>query len=404
MNKTKTKQEPLITRRKMRFDTYFTILNAIHDGISTKRAIREKTKISWASCSDIINDLSDLQIIIADDDPKHQLYRPGPKTTVYKFNDQKNLILGLEITPESINATVIDLGKNILFKKQYHLQTTLSDETINPVVQEIFYQILDDSQKSEDSIIGLVFALTGAIDMINLRWITTPKIYSINSIEFSTFKTLFPHVKHLAIEHDIIARANSIIENGGKYSLNFAFLHVSDGVGMTVMNNGSYIRGSRGFAGELGHIQLLHYDRIKGVPCFCGKTNCLESKLSSKALINHIKESFGITLNHIDELNQKCTQKEIDDFYQAFFEVLSNTLVTITNLFDPEIILIGGKVIEIWYDTLQETLLPHIKENSWQQGPKDIQFYFEEMSNPSYGAAISVIHKIMENLVLEALE
>ena len=400
-NKKPSKQ--LVTRKKMRFDTYLTILNAIQNGTSTKRKIHNTTKISWASCSDIINELCNIGIIVENDDPKHQLYRPGPKTTVYKFNDLDNLILGLEITPHSINGTLIDLGKQILFKKSYEIKETLDNINLYRHARNTFYSILEDSGKAEKSITSLVFALTGAIDRENLIWTTSPKIHSIKSFDFHFFQQSLPHIKRVYIEHDIKARANSIIRTQNSHPDNFTFLHISDGVGMTVMNNGKYIRGYRGLAGELGHIPIIGYDKVKGVNCYCGKKHCLESIFSSKALIQHIKETYGITLTKIEEAREKLNAQQQQEIYEIVNELLLNTTTTISNLYDSQVIYIGGCVVETWYDKLEETFSEQVKNQSWQQGPESIEFYYEGSSNPSYGAAISVINTIVKKILLEIL-
>jgi len=393
----------LVTRKKMRFDTYLTILNAIRNDLTTKRTIHDTTRISWASCSDIINDLSRFGIIMEDNDPDRQLYRPGPKTTIYKFTDTDHLILGLEITPTSINSTIIDLGKRILFKKAYILQEELTNINLYRLVRNIFYQVLEDADKSEESITTLVFALTGALDRDNLIWITSPKVHSVRSVDFHFFQQSLPFIKQVFIEHDITARANSIIRTDNSHPKNFAFLHISDGVGMAVMNNGVYIKGERGLAGEIGHIPILGYTKISGLPCYCGKQQCLESFLSSKAILHHISTTYDIDLDDLGEMHKRLSEEQSEEVRQLVFELLMNTTITIENIFDLRTLYIGGWVVEQWHAQLQQTFKHNVQEGSWLGGPKDIVFYDEETTNPSYGAAISVIHTVMHRILMEVL-
>jgi predicted NBD/HSP70 family sugar kinase len=338
-----------------------------------------------------------------DQNPDHQLNRPGPKTIVYKFNENKNLVLGLEITPNSINGTLIDLGKKILFKKSYPIEENLDNVNLYRHVRNTFYGIIEDSGKPEESITTLVFALTGALDRDKLIWTTSPKIHSVKSVDFHFFEESLPHVKRVFIEHDITARANSIIRTDNAHPHNFAFLHISDGVGMTVMNDGAYIRGHRGLAGELGHIPMLGYNKIEGIPCYCGKTHCLESFLSSKALLHHIKNTYGVTLAAINEAPEILNKHQIDEIFQLVQELMLNITTTIVNLFDPQVIYIGGCVAETWYTFIEESFIDLIKKQSWQGGPERIQFYHEESTNPSYGAAISVIPTTVKKILLEVL-
>ena len=127
-----------------------------------------------------------------DQNPDHQLNRPGPKTIVYKFNENKNLVLGLEITPNSINGTLIDLGKKILFKKSYPIEENLDNVNLYRHVRNTFYGIIEDSGKPEESITTLVFALTGALDRDKLIWTTSPKIHSVKSVISTFLRNRFP--------------------------------------------------------------------------------------------------------------------------------------------------------------------------------------------------------------------
>lgn len=395
---------PLVTRKKMRFDTYLTILSAIQNGLSTKRTIHNETKISWASCSDIINDLCSLDIIMEDHDPGRQLFRPGPKTTNYRFNDSNNLILGLEITPNYIHATLIDLGKHILFSNSYSLEENLNNVNLYRHVRNVFYQVIIDSGKPEETITTLAFALTGAIDRQNLIWTTSPKIHSIDAFDFHFFQHSLPYVKRVYMEHDITARANSIIRVENSHPANFAFIHISDGVGMAIMNDGKYIRGHRGLAGELGHIPLIGYNKLSSIPCYCGKKHCLESYLSSKALLFHIEKVYGLPLKSLDEIGEKLSLEQAQSLFEAVYELLLNVTTTIVNLFDSQIIYMGGNVIETWYKYLYQTLALQVKDLSWQGGPERLEFYHETATSPSYGASISVINTALRAILLEVIE
>lgn len=338
-----------------------------------------------------------------DTDPERQIYRPGPKTTIYKFTDSNHLILGMEITPESIIATLIDLGKHILFKKSYPLREELTNINLYRLVRDVFYQIIEDSGKTEESISTLVFALTGALDRDKLIWITSPKIHSIKSVDFHFFQQSLPHVKQVFIEHDITARANSIIRTDNSHPKNFTFLHISDGVGMTVMNNGAFVRGYRGLAGEIGHIPMLGYTKIQGIPCYCGKHQCLESFLSSKALLNHIKVAYGVSIPNLGKLHSILNMEQSEELQKLVEELLLNLATIAENIFDSQIIYIGGSVVETWYDQFIATFKDKVQNGSWQGGPEDIQFYKEETTNPSYGAAISVINNIVHRILIDVL-
>ena len=54
---------------------------------------------------------------------------------------------------------------------------------------------------------------------------------------------------------------------------NFAYVSVSDGVGVAIVMNGEVLRGEHHTAGELGHVSL----DPNGPLCACGKRGCWEA-------------------------------------------------------------------------------------------------------------------------------
>ena len=62
---------------------------------------------------------------------------------------------------------------------------------------------------------------------------------------------------------------------------NFAYMNVSDGVGVGVVVDGQVLRGSRDTAGEFGHLPL----NVDGPRCLCGLSGCLEAYTSNLATL-----------------------------------------------------------------------------------------------------------------------
>lgn len=383
----------------MKFDTFLSIVHAIGDGYQTKKSIQTHTNISWASCCDTINSLSEAGLITEDKSQENIEKKPGPKTVSYKFSDTKNLIMGMEITPFSLGCSVVNLGKKLMFHAEYPLDEELTNVNIYRIIRNIFYQVLKDSQVPEESVTTLVFSLTGALDREHLIWITSPKISSINSIDFNFFRKSLPAIEQIHIIHDVIARANSLMSNNGEASKYFAFMHVSDGVGLTVKNKGDFILGYRGLAGELGHIPVPAETDIIEYPCFCGKSGCIESYLSSKAIKNHIRKLYGTKIDSLDTAAEKIGKEAWKHIYSEIKRLSLSLCVTVVNLFDPEILYLGGEVIETICNSrmCMDSFTRELHNATWLKGPKKVIYYREGDTNTSYGAAINFTDSVVLN-------
>ncbi len=128
------------------------------------------------------------------------------------------------------------------------------------------------------------------------------------------------------------------------------------GIGGGVIANGKIIRGKTGAGGELGHSSIM----LNGELCTCGRRGCWEAYASATALIRDIKiaairepksQLYAEINGDFDKVDAKfgfdmadkgepVAKKVVDDYIIYIAEGLTNMV----NIFDPEIIAIGGGV------------------------------------------------------------
>lgn len=147
----------------------------------------------------------------------------------------------------------------------------------------------------------------------------------------------------------------------GEYKINrhcasvFALVTLGTGVGGGVIINGKVFRGFNGAAGELGHMTIVSGGKM----CTCGKEGCLESYASATALISQTKDALE---THKDTIMHGIVKKEGKISGRTAFEAakqgdevakkvvsnyeryLADGIVSIENIFQPEIIAIGGGI------------------------------------------------------------
>jgi predicted NBD/HSP70 family sugar kinase len=132
------------------------------------------------------------------------------------------------------------------------------------------------------------------------------------------------------------------------------------GVGGGIVFEGKLWNGKHGIAGEWGH-NFLHES---GGPCYCGKTGCVETVLSGPGLQRYYKEISGQEkkLNQIvRDLDDPFAKKTVARLHEYFGKAVS----VITNILDPDVIVIGGGVgnIESLYHEGVTSLSKYIFNN-----------------------------------------
>lgn len=109
----------------------------------------------------------------------------------------------------------------------------------------------------------------------------------------------------------------------------FFYVFVGEGVGGGIVVRGQPYRGFRGNAGEFGHVIV----DPAGPQCYCGNRGCLGEYLSMAAM----RRSTGV-----GQLSPEADGAEVQSWIERAAEALSVGLASVENLFDPEVIIIGG--------------------------------------------------------------
>jgi predicted NBD/HSP70 family sugar kinase len=132
------------------------------------------------------------------------------------------------------------------------------------------------------------------------------------------------------LENDATAAALGEKLYGEARSLNnFFYVFIGEGVGAGIVINGEPYRGNRGNAGEFGHLIADPH----GPQCYCGNRGCLGEYLSLAAMRRFLANAAAEGRSETDAL---------DIWIGRAAEALSVGLASIENLFDPELVIVGG--------------------------------------------------------------
>lgn len=135
---------------------------------------------------------------------------------------------------------------------------------------------------------------------------------------------------------------------------NIVMITLGTGVGGAVYNkNSGLLTGSHFQGAELGHM-ILH---PAGDYCTCGQYGCVEAYCSGNALSKNYEKLTSLKLSGQEILQRSLKEEEAKKVLDKYQEDLAYFLTSLRNIFDPEVIVIGGGVIhskEIWWDGMIE--------------------------------------------------
>ncbi len=142
-----------------------------------------------------------------------------------------------------------------------------------------------------------------------------------------------------------------------KASMVFGII-MGSGVGGGIVIDGKVWNGHHGIAGEWGH----NYLDDSGGACYCGKTGCVETIISGPALQRFYAGITGnnITLKEIVLKYQQHTDEAATQTIQRLCRFFGKAVSVVTNLLDPDVIVVGGGVGNI--DVVYTEGLKSLKE------------------------------------------
>ena len=228
------------------------------------------------------------------------------------------------------------------------VQKTATPETAEGI-KELFKKIISEY---EDKVDMMAFSTAGAADYENTKVASAthnmPEGY--DKTDFTKLST-----KPIFVENDANAAAWAEYKTGAaKGEDNNITITLGTGIGGGFIVNGKLLRGRTGRAGEVGSMKIQGRSRI----CTCGRKDCFEGYASGSGLKITAEElalSDSVFKSSIykDKTPKEITTYDIinglkqnDEYSKKVFDIWRNDLITglinITNIFEPESIIISG--------------------------------------------------------------
>jgi predicted NBD/HSP70 family sugar kinase len=272
--------------------------------------------------------------------------RPGIAVSV---NGDGAAALGLEINVDYLAACVLDLGR----RTRYHQLVTFDNrgrpaESVISSLGQLAAEAVASAAGQGLRVAGAVVAVPGLLDRENglvrrapnLGWTDVP----VSALLAEALPDLPIPAAH-DNEANLAALAELWFGDGARHG---GFIHVSGeiGIGAAIVMDGQVLRGTHGFAGELGHL-LAEPD---GPRCSCGGRGCLEQIAGQDAIVRAagLPASSATTAARPDgpllaligllERSDPRALSALDTAGRA----LGGALASAVNLVDPGAIVLGG--------------------------------------------------------------
>lgn len=296
----------------------------------------------------------------------------------------KKYSIGIDLGGTKILIALVD--KNTGEVIEHIKKKTKKDKGPKNIIRKMLEgieELIENSGKSFDEISSIGVGAAGQIDRKNGIIIAAANLdcYDLNLKGILTEKFNLP----VYVGNDVeIATIGEQKFGAGKDCNDFVCVFVGTGVGSTIVKDGKIITGATGTAGEIGHIIV----DLNGRQCSCGAHGCLEAYASRSAIERRIEGALkkgrkSCILDYLEtgksitsSMIQKSIEREDELVLQCVTEAseyLSGGIASIINFINPELIILGGGLIEA-VDYFYQKTIKKAKAKSLPVPAEKIQF------------------------------
>ncbi len=263
--------------------------------------------------------------------------------------------VGIDLGGTNISAGVVNEKYEIISKSSTKTNCPRPAEKIAEDMAKTAIDAVNKASLSMDQIEWIGIGTPGIADNANGIIVYSNNL-GFNNVPMAEYIQKFIN-KPVYIENDANAAAyGEFVAGAAKDSVNAVCITLGTGVGGGIIIDGKIYSGSNMAGAELGHTVI----NCDGPQCTCGRKGCFEVYSSATGLIRMTKEAMekdkSSTMWQISaERNNKVTARTSFDAMRAgdksatevvdkYIKYLAAGITNIINIFQPDVLCIGGGV------------------------------------------------------------
>lgn len=286
----------------------------------------------------------------------------GRRPSIFGLNPSAGYFVGVDIRRKFLDFAITDFkGSLVDYHEKVEFSVQNSEDSFREMCRLIKKELVETGI-DPDKVLAYGFNLTGRVNN------ETGYCFSYFLGEDKPIASVLEAElgKPVYVENDSRAMTYGEYICGTSNGVrNMLYLNVAWGLGMGMIVDGKLSYGKSGFSGEIGHFPLLNNNCI----CHCGKMGCLETGASGSAvyriLMEKLKEGRTSTLSdkfnrgetiHMEEILAAVNEEDVlaIEVIEEIGTTLGRAIAGLINIFNPELIIIGGIISE----TKEYLLLP----------------------------------------------
>ncbi|MBD2762076.1 ROK family transcriptional regulator [Kocuria sp. cx-116] len=304
-------------------------------GTTTQATIARETALAPSTVSSIVHEMVTAGVLAMDSS------HGGRRGQLVRFSDNAGFVVGLDVGHRHLTVAVADLNHNVRARQRFDLPHGHAMAEVLDTADSTLTSMVRKLKLSRAKLLAAGLTLPAPVDLEG-RVVSAGAIlpaWADTDVRAAASTRLGLPV---TVENDANAGAVGEFAQGrGRGVRNMAYIKVSHGVGAGLILNGRLFRGATGSAGELGHMTLDE----QGDVCRCGNRGCLETFISSEAVLGLMATTRGPDFTVSDLVDTALAgdigcARVIGDTGRT----LGTTVANLCNIINPELVIVGGEL------------------------------------------------------------
>ena len=305
-------------------------------GGMTQAELARQAGLAPATVSNIIRRLKAEGTVSVEHDAKR-------RRRLVRLAQASGVVAGFDYGHRHLSVALADRSHQVLAERRITLGPGLSADEALDLGAELLDEVLDETKTPRSAVrtvgMGLPAPIDDASGQVGALSIL-PGWVGVNAAQLASERLGLP--VYVDNEANLGAWAEHLW-GAGRGTQNLAFVKLSEGVGAGLIVDGRLFRGRDGTSGEIGHTTMNDL----GAVCRCGNRGCLETLIAARSVIELLQPRFSQDLTIAQVVAQAnkgdtaCVRVLADTGHQAGL-----ALANLCNLFNPELILIGGELAQ----------------------------------------------------------
>ena len=311
------------------------------------------------------------------------------------------LVLAIDLGGTKIFAAIISNKGQVMAKERC---LTLAAEGPGVVIKRIFSAIdhlLSQRKINSSQLYAISIGAAGAIDFERGLVTSSPHLPGWHDVPLRDIVKKKYKVNTFLINDASAAALGEHHFGAGQGVNNLILLTVGTGIGGGIIIDGRLYCGANGSAGEIGHTTI----DVNGPRCSCGNSGCLETFVSGTVVAEEaikrirqgersaLTEIVGGKIENITAEKVSAAAQNGDSLASAVIlkaaTYLGIGLANLVNIFNPEMIIIGGGIAKMG-DPLLNPARQAVRERAFQLSAQAVQVVPAQLGDDAgeLGAAV----------------